>query len=383
MRKAIILTTITSLIFLSGCSLNNNNVQTEKITQLEQQLNDLQTKYNQQQEVINNIQTTAKPAEITNPAEVTNPAQETNKPTTDIKEPVSIQKDVKNEQPSSFINILSPENDAILYEEPFYVTGETSTNCDKIVATAKNEEYKINDVYTLQNYKRGNTTFKYGVKHEWGNLDAGKNLYSFTAYCDSGNKETAVSIYYQFNGGAEMGKPVIYLYPGKEQKTFVLPKPEGGITISEPKLADGWNVTAYPDGKIVDKSGAIYPYLFWEGFSDLTTPKEGFLVKKDDLSSFFDKKLAYLGLNMKEINDFKEYWLNKLNEKNYYFISFISQAELDKHAPIQIEPKPDTAIRVFFDYKASDTPFTFTEQKLEKGADRNGFTMIEWGGRLY
>jgi hypothetical protein len=297
--------------------------------------------------------------------------------------PISVTEPKADSTPTSFIKILSPKADAILREEPFNVTGETSTDCDKIVANSKNEEFNLNDTYTLQTYKRGNSTFKLGVKHEWKNLDVGKNVYTFTATCDGGVKTASVAIFFEASGGAEMGKPVIYLYPTKEQKTFVLPKPENGITVSEPALGNGWNVTAYPDGKIVDADGKVWPYLFWEGFSDLSTPKEGFMVQKSGLSAFFDKKLSYLGLNAKEIADFKDFWMAKLNEDKFYFISFVSQAELDKHAPLVVEPKPDTAIRVFFDYSTSDKPFAFTEQKLEKGADRNGFTLVEWGGELH
>jgi len=290
--------------------------------------------------------------------------------------------DTLNNQ-ASFIRITSPENDALLYEEPFYIQGETSPTCDTMTVTATNTEYNINDVYTLTDYHRGSTTFKYGVQHSWKNLDVGNNSYSFSAKCDDGNKTQSINIFFSAGGGVEMGKPVIYLYPQKEQKVFVSPKPEGGITISEPALGNGWNVTAFPDGTIVDRSGVTWPYLFWEGYSNIKADSEGFLVRKNDLGRFFDENLSYLGLNSKEITDFKEYWLAKLNEDKYYYISFVPQEELDRHAPILVEPKPDTVIRVFFDYRVSDAPFAYTQQVLNKGPERSGFTMIEWGGRLY
>ncbi len=284
---------------------------------------------------------------------------------------------------TSFISISSPKNNAIFYAEPFFISGKTSTDCDKVVAVAKNTAYKLNNSYTLQKYTRGDSTFKYGIKHEWKNLDVGKNTYTLTAHCDGGLKKTSINLFYEAGGGVEMGKPVVYLYPEREQEVFVLPQPEGGVTISEPELNDGWHVTAYPDGTIVDSNRKVWPYLFWEGYSDLETPKEGFLVHQNDLNRFFDTKLARLGLIKKEIADFKEYWLEQLNEDKHYFISFISQAELDKHAPIVVEPKPDTVIRVFFDYKTVDASFDFVKQRLKKGPQRNGFTMTEWGGRLY
>jgi len=351
-----ILTIILPLLILTGCSINfNNDDQSEKITQLEQQINELQKKIDEQQA------STSKKDESTDNENVEN----------------------DTENVTSSIQITDPKDGAIIYEEPFYITGETSADCSKIVATAKNEEYKINNVYTLQNYKYGDTTFKYGIKHDWNNLDVGKNIYSFAATCDGGNRAASIQIYFEAGGGVEMGKPVIYLYPEQEQEVFVLPEPEGGVTISQPALNNGWNITAYPNGDIIDQAGIKWPYLFWEGYSDITTPEEGFLVDHSELNSFFDEKLAFLGLIPNEIKDFKEYWLKQLNEEKYYLISFIPQSEIDEHAPILVEPKPDTVIRVFFDYKTLDAPFGYSEQILEKGPERNGFTMIEWGGRLY
>lgn len=283
---------------------------------------------------------------------------------------------------TDYITITYPEKNAILYEEPFYITGNTPSNCYKIIVEANNPTYNIHDVYTLSTYAFGNTTFKYGVKHAWNNLDVGKNTYIFTAVCDSGNQLTSIDLFYEAGGGVEMGKPVVYLYPEHEQKVFVLPQPEGGVTVSEPALGEGWNVTAKPNGEITDAQGKKWEYLFWEGFSNLVTPKEGFLVAKKDLSAFFEEKLTFLGLNVKERADFKEYWLAQLGDDATYFISFIDQTQLDAHAPLLIEPKPDTLIRIFFDYKKVDAGFAYIEQKLVKGLARTGFTVTEWGGRL-
>jgi len=124
-----------------------------------------------------------------------------------------------------------------------------------------------------------------------------------------------------------MGKPVIYLYPEKETKVFVNVKPKNGISISEPKINNGWNVIATPEGKIKNiADNKTYPYLFWEGFAaNFITPKEGFVVRKENLPKFFDEKLSFQGLNKKEISDFKEYWIPVLKEKPYYFITFIDQ----------------------------------------------------------
>ena len=282
------------------------------------------------------------------------------------------------------LTITSPSDESVFYEQPFYVYGTTSDNCGKIEVTADNEMFGLHDFYTLQNYESGDTTFKYGISHDWGNLELGANEYHFTAYCSNAIKQEVITLYYEDTSAAEMGKPVIYLYPERAMEVFVLPEPEYGVTISEPDLGDGWEVVAYPDGSLVNlEDGSRWDYLFWEGYADLEMPEEGFLVSHSGLERFWDSKLSYLGLNRNEIADFKEFWLEQLSDEGYYVISFVDQAELDEHAPLTVAPAPDTSIRVYFDYKVYDKPVRVKEQVLEKGAERNGFTLVEWGGALY
>ena len=86
---------------------------------------------------------------------------------------------------------------------PFYIEGTTSDNCSKIVVEAENEPAGIYDNYTLSQYSYGDTTFKYGVNFDWGNLGEGNITYYLTAYCDNmyGHQEAVtlhqqVGIYY-------------------------------------------------------------------------------------------------------------------------------------------------------------------------------------------
>lgn len=62
-------------------------------------------------------------------------------------------------------------------------------------------------------------------------------------------------------------KPVIYLYPTIKQNLNVKIDNNVSLSCSYPKYnKDGWNITAYPDGKIVDeKTGRQYYCLYWEG----------------------------------------------------------------------------------------------------------------------
>ena len=57
-----------------------------------------------------------------------------------------------------------------------------------------------------------------------------------------------------------------------------------------------------------------------------------------------------------EIEEFKEAWLEILQEKPYCFIGFYDQEIINQFAPIEIAPVPDTLIRVLMDFEALDEP---------------------------
>jgi hypothetical protein len=182
------------------------------------------------------------------------------------------------------------------------------------------------------------------------------------------------------------GKPVIYLYPQQKQNINVQVSPTGGMNVSDPAYNDGWNVVADPESNIFNiADGKTYPYLFWEGIgsSVYKIPQRGFVVAKENLGDFFDDKLKQEGLIGKEIIDFKEFWVSRmlLENKPFYFVTFVDRATIDKLAPLNINPQPDTTIRVLMDYKALDNPISAKGFEI-KTPQRNGFTAVEWGGVL-
>lgn len=177
-----------------------------------------------------------------------------------------------------------------------------------------------------------------------------------------------------------LAKPVIYLYPEKAQETRVnVELTAGTFTVTEPALQDGWQVTAYPDGTLVDEDGRTWPYLFWEADSQGEFQfEEGFVVPGQDTGAFLEKALAVLGLNEKERQDFLEYWL-PLMEKNPYNQIAFQQEEYTSLAALIIDPAPDTLIRVFMAWKGLQEPVEMKEQALTP-VSRQGYTAVEWGG---
>jgi len=182
---------------------------------------------------------------------------------------------------------------------------------------------------------------------------------------------------------AECGKPVIYLYPEKDTDVKVEVKPNGGFTKTEPMYDNGWFVHATPQSELfnyTDKTS--YPYLFWEGKAyNFITPNYGFVMSKKDVSTKMTQILTKLGLNEKETIDFLEFWQPKLEVKPYVFVTFLPQREFDKLAPLTVNPKPDTIIRVFMDYTPLDAPVKVAPMQI-RTPERVGFTVVEWGGKL-
>ena len=174
-------------------------------------------------------------------------------------------------------------------------------------------------------------------------------------------------------------KPLIYLYPTEETNVKVeLGNPEY-LTTTYPKYNNSWNVTAYPDGTLKTNNREYYS-LFWEGNNHQAKVKEdGFIVKGSDTEKFLEEKLNVLGLTDKEANEFIIYWLPKLENNKYNYIRFESLEEINNYMPLSIEPQPDTIIRVMMDYKPINKKIKVTEQTLQK-VERNGFTVVEWGG---
>ncbi len=189
-------------------------------------------------------------------------------------------------------------------------------------------------------------------------------------------------------GGGEPGsfdeyKPVIYLYPEQKQNIDVKLNYSGNLTVSYPEYKNGWQVLAYPEGKIINMDDQKeYSYLFWEGEDknasyDLST---GFIVKGSETVKFLQDKLSKLGLTPKEYNEFIVYWLPHMQNNNFNLIHFATKEEYDNRVVLNITPKPDSVLRVFMVFKGlEDDNMKIQPQEL-KSFNRNGFAIVEWGG---
>lgn len=176
-------------------------------------------------------------------------------------------------------------------------------------------------------------------------------------------------------------KPVVYLYPSEAKSVNV--QVGADVKVSDPlyPVATGWlNVLAQPNGQLTYQ-GKQYSSLFWEGpgYGQYPAVTSGTIVKRSEANSTIRSQLAQQGLNQQEINDFMDYWQDKLPNKPYIRLTWFTTAQLNQLAPLHVTPKPDTVIRVFLDFAGLDAPISLPAQHLS-AVPRQGFTVVEWGG---
>lgn len=178
------------------------------------------------------------------------------------------------------------------------------------------------------------------------------------------------------------GKPVIYLYPEKTLDVSVKLNFNGNFISTYPDYGlNGWRVKAFPDGKLINYSdNKEYSYLFWDGYNNwkFSEIQKGFVVPGKDTAEFLQNKLAEIGLKPHELNEFIVYWLPLMENNNYNLIHF-AQEEYTKNAELDIVPKPDSMLRVFMLFKPLETKLNIEPQQFEP-FNRDGFTVVEWGG---
>ena len=185
-------------------------------------------------------------------------------------------------------------------------------------------------------------------------------------------------------------KPVIYLYADKDLSATVQIDPKGSFTFCYPEYTNGWNVDVQKNGGL-KVAGNSYPYLFWEAESEgMTYTTEdgklpGYLIESTEVISFFEEKLSSLGLNEQEQADFITYWGPLLSHKKYAFIQFVVDDAYEADiASLKITPEPDQMKRVFILCSGTDSDNLGMEiipQELTS-FERNGFTVVEWGGTI-
>lgn len=198
--------------------------------------------------------------------------------------------------------------------------------------------------------------------------------------------KTFISCYLQYaeRQPVMVEKPVIYLYPTIPTLVDVKVKPKGEFTFTYPVYDKGWKVLAQPNGSL-SFNDQDYNYLFWESSQKLNMEmvdlQKGSLIKGENALAFLEEKLTSAGFNAKEKADFITFWGPQLQKNELNFIHFIANEQCDQFAELEISPKPDHIYRYYILTfpVSSRMNFTLEEQDLPK-MNRDGFTVLEWGG---
>ena len=181
-------------------------------------------------------------------------------------------------------------------------------------------------------------------------------------------------------------KPVVYLYPESETLINVKLGAPNKLLVSYPAYPnDGWNVIANQDGVLKDlNTGRELYSLYYEAKNTFSNDihEDGFVVKGAEVAIFLEEKLAELGLNEREAEEFIIYWLPKMQDNAYNYIYFTTEEEVERNMPISVSPTPTTTIRINMEWKALDAPIEVKTQTLPATPERKGFTLVEWGGTI-
>lgn len=179
-------------------------------------------------------------------------------------------------------------------------------------------------------------------------------------------------------------KPVLYIYPPQETIVQIKHHYRGKHTFTYPLYENGWKVLAKPNGDIINlKDSTQHRYLFWEGISDMSKQElkntEGFIIDSGDIVSFLEKTLSHIGLNPFESNDFITFWAPRMIMNKRCFIHFRINDNIRNTSFLEIEPKPESILRVFMEYTHQIPDWEIKEQSLP-AFKRSGYSVIEWGG---
>ena len=245
---------------------------------------------------------------------------------------------------------------------------------------------KGKDIYSFGKIKVGN--INYGLSYNDGALfqfdNPEKEESDYNTGCleliyDASTKTGEVKT--SFCGG--IAKPVLYLYPRKTTKVTVSFEHPEYLETTYPKYTDKWEVKAHSNGDLYDNNGAYYYGLYWDEKriheTDFST---GYYVEKDDAIAFLEQKTSYIGLSRREANEFIMYWLPILEKNEKSLVYFELTQERESYNKLNIEPKPDSMLRLVIHIKKVDKRIDIPKQNLSK-FQRKGFVAVEWGGINY
>lgn len=182
----------------------------------------------------------------------------------------------------------------------------------------------------------------------------------------------------------QVEKPIIYLYPEEKTDISILLKVDGELTFTYPAYKNGWNVSADKNSNIT-VNNETFNYLFWESERKINVAtidfKSGFIVEQENVLSFLEDKLKLAGFTSKEKADFITYWAPRMIANETIFVQFIQNIDCNQFAELNISPQPDYINRFYVTWGKVNGDFQLITPQEITPINRNGFTVLEWGGQ--
>lgn len=180
-------------------------------------------------------------------------------------------------------------------------------------------------------------------------------------------------------GNGEAAAPNIYLYPENAMDISVeltFTDNNGFFTHTEPEYGDGWDVWVEPDG-LVD---GTYDFLYYAGeLRSQFQTVEGWAVGAENVFDWFEDTMLAMGFNQKETGDFIDYWTGHLPASPCYHIYPQSTKLVNEHVAINIDPLPDTLVRIWFYIERVENCEALLAPQAANPFERDGFVVVEWG----
>ncbi len=179
-------------------------------------------------------------------------------------------------------------------------------------------------------------------------------------------------------------KPVLYFYPEETTDIAVEVIPKGEFTFTYPNIASGWNFTCTPHGALQNGEES-YRYLFWESQQAVPTsllePQKGIVVAGKEAVAYLEAQMTQFGMTSAEQADFLTYWGPQMQTKTNVYIYLLFNEVCDAFASLEISPEPSEIARFYVLWSEVPEHYNPTLEPQEvPRMQRNGFTVLEWGG---
>ncbi|MCB9671448.1 MAG: SH3 domain-containing protein [Alphaproteobacteria bacterium] len=173
-----------------------------------------------------------------------------------------------------------------------------------------------------------------------------------------------------------MVEPIVYAYA--DEPTPVSIRFGEGLDVrgTLPRTRVGWDVVARPDGMLLHE-GRMIDRLFWDGqHGHFPRPPRGWMLPGATVERDLRGILADLGLEGREIDEAVEAWMPSVEGARWVRVGL--HEDVDRLAPLVIDPEPDTLLRVLVELERLEEPEPIEAPDVV-ARERRGLTVVEWG----